>query len=108
MKLEEKVLQQLQEDLKKCKTMDDLLGKDGAIKKLIKSAVEQMLQCEMTEHLGYEKHDPEGRHSGNSRNGNSSKSLKSDFGKIEIEVPRDRNGEFEPTVVKKNQTDLGF
>ncbi len=50
MKLEEKVIQQLQEDLKKCKTMDDLLGKDGAIKKLIKNAVEQMLQCEMTEH----------------------------------------------------------
>jgi putative transposase len=108
MKLEEKVLQQLQEDLKKCQTMDDLLGKDGAIKKLIKNAVEQMLQCEMTEHLGYEKHAPEGRNTGNSRNGVSPKSLKSDFGKLEIEVPRDRNGEFDPTVVKKNQTDLGF
>jgi putative transposase len=59
MKLEDKVIQQLQEDLKKCHTMDDLLGKDGAIKKLIKNAVEQMLQCEMTEHLGYEKHAPE-------------------------------------------------
>jgi putative transposase len=108
MKLEEKVLQQLQEDLKKCKTMDDLLGKDGAIKKLIKNAVEQMLQFEMTEHLGYEKYAPEGRNTGNSRNGVSPKNLKSDFGKIEIEVPRDRNGEFDPTVVKKNQTDLGF
>jgi putative transposase len=108
MKLEEKVLQELQEDLKKCQTMDDLLGKDGAIKKLIKNAVEQMLQCEMSEHLGYEKHAPEGRNTGNSRNGVSSKSLKSDFGKLEIEVPRDRNGEFDPTVVKKNQTDLGF
>jgi putative transposase len=108
MKLEEKVLQQLQEDLKKCQTMDDLLGKDGAIKKLIKNAVEQMLQCEMTEHLGYEKHAPAGRNTGNNRNGVSPKGLRSDFGKIEIEVPRDRNGEFEPTVVKKNQTDLGF
>jgi putative transposase len=108
MKLEEKVLQQLQEDLKKCQTMDDLLGKDGAIKKLIKNAVEQMLQCEMTEHLGYEKHAAEGRNTGNSRNGVSPKSLKSDFGKLEIEVPRDRNGEFDPTVVKRNQTDLGF
>ncbi len=88
MKLEEKVLQQLQEDLKKCKTMDDLLGKDGAIKKLIKSAVEQMLQCEMTEHLGYEKHAPEGRNSGNSRNGISQKSLKSDFGKVDRGAPR--------------------
>ena len=90
MKLEDKVIQQLQEDLKKCQTMDDLLGKDGAIKKLIKSAVEQMLQCEMTEHLGYEKHAPEGRNTGNSRNGVSPKRLKSDFGKLEIEVPRDR------------------
>ena len=67
-----------------------------------------MLQCEMTEHLVYQKHAPEGRNTGNSRNGVSPRGLKSDFGKLEIEVPRDRNGEFEPTVVKKNQTDLGF
>jgi putative transposase len=82
MKLEEKVLQQLQEDLKKCQTMDDLLGKDGAIKKLLKNAAEQMLQFEMTEHLGYEKHASEGRNTGNNKNGVSPKGLKSDFGKF--------------------------
>ena len=71
--------------------MDDLLGKDGGIKKLIKNAVDQMLQCEMTEHLGYEKHAPEGINTGNNRNGVSPKSLKSDLGKIENEITRDRN-----------------
>lgn len=59
---------------------------------------------ELTHHLGYEKHDAAGRNSGNSRNGTSSKTLKGRRGKIEIEVPRDRQGEFEPQLVKKNQT----
>jgi putative transposase len=58
----------------------------------------------MAEHLGYEKHDPEGNNSGNSRNGATLKTLKGDFGTVEIETPRDRNGEFEPRIVKKNQT----
>jgi transposase-like protein len=62
------------------------------------------MQGEMAEHLGYEKHDPEGNNSGNSRNGVTSKTLKGDFGEVEVETPRDRNGEFEPRIVKKNQT----
>jgi putative transposase len=74
-----KIIQQIQEDLKKCKAMDDLLDKDGVIKKLLKNAVEQMLQCEMTEHLGYVKHAPEGRNTVNKRNVVSPKSLKSYF-----------------------------
>ena len=107
MKIEDEIIQQLQEDLKSCKTVDDLLGKDGAIKKLIKKTVERMLDAELTEHLGYEKHSPAGKGTGNSRNGSSAKTLKSDYGAVSIEVPRDRNSEFEPTVVKKHQTMLG-
>lgn len=107
MKVEDEIIQQLQEDLKSCKTVDDLLGKDGAIKKLIKKTVERMLDGELTEHLGYEKHSPAGKGTGNSRNGSSGKKLKSDYGSVSIEVPRDRNSEFEPTVIKKHQTMLG-
>jgi putative transposase len=58
----------------------------------------------MTHHLGYEKHSPEGKNSGNSRNGKSRKTLKGKQGEIPIEVPRDRNGEFDPQFVKKRQT----
>lgn len=58
----------------------------------------------MTHHLGYEKHAPEGRNSGNSRNVKSSKTLKLKRGQVEIDVPRDRNSEFEPQLVKKGQT----
>src|SRR5205085_8927077 len=61
-------------------------------------------QGEMTHHLGYEKHSPEGKHSGNSRNGKSSKRIKGKRGQIEIDVPRDRNSEFEPHLVRKGQT----
>jgi putative transposase len=63
----------------------------------------------MTEHLGYEKHDPAGRGSGNNRNGVTGKTLLTDIGGIELEVPRDRNGSFEPQIVRKGQTRLdGF
>jgi transposase-like protein len=58
----------------------------------------------MTDHLGYEKHDPAGYNSGNSRNGKRRKRLKGDFGEIELETPRDRDGSFEPQIVGKGQT----
>lgn len=76
----------------------------GLLKRLTKSVVERVMQGEMTEHLGYAKHDPAGHNSGNSRNGVTRKILKGDFGEVEIETPRDRNGQFEPQFVKKNQT----
>jgi len=62
------------------------------------------MQVEMNAHLGYAKHDPAGANSGNSRNGVSHKTLKGDFGEVEVETPRDRNGEFEPQLVRKHQT----
>jgi putative transposase len=83
---------------------EDLIGENGLLKQLTKALVERALQAELTTHLGYEKHDPEGHHSGNSRNGVSSKRLKGDFGTVEIEVPRDRQASFEPKLVGKGQT----
>ena len=62
------------------------------------------MQVEMNAYLGYAKHDPAGANSGNSRNGVSHKTLKGDFGEVEVETPRDRNGEFEPQLVRKHQT----
>ena len=76
----------------------------GLLKQLTKMIVERAMLGEMAEHLGYDKHDPEGNNSGNSRNGVTRKTLKGDFGEVEVETPRDRNGEFEPRMVKKNQT----
>ncbi len=96
----------LQAELAKCKTADDLTGKNGLVQRLIGDILEQMLQKEMDEHLGYEKHSPEGHRSGNSRNGRGKKTLKSNYGEIELEVPRDRNSEFEPIAVKKRQRSI--
>ena len=96
----------LQAELAKCKTADDLTGKNGLIQRLVGGMLEQILQKEMDEHLGYEKHSPEGHHSGNSRNGRTKKTLKSNFGEIELEVPRDRNSDFEPIAVKKRQRSI--
>lgn len=99
----------LDELLKGCKSPQDLLGEHGLLKQLTKRMVERALEAEMTEHLGYEPHDTEGRGSGNSRNGKSKKTVQSEAGQFDIEVPRDRNGSFEPQMVKKRQRRLeGF
>lgn len=74
------------------------------LQQITKAVLERALQGEMTEHLGYDKHDVAGKNTGNSRNGATAKKLKGDFGEIELETPRDRNGEFEPRVIKKHQT----
>jgi putative transposase len=83
---------------------EDLTGKDGILKQLTARLVERALQSEMTEHLGYERHDPRGRGTPNSRNGTGSKTLTTEHGPVEIEVPRDRDASFEPQLVKKRQT----
>lgn len=107
MKLTKEAIDQLQKDLANAKTYEDLMGKNGAIKNLMKHALESMLDAELSDHLGYEKHSPDGDNSGNSRNGKSRKTVKNDQGKIDIEVPRDRNGSFDPVVIKKYQTTIG-
>src|SRR3954454_3291410 len=83
---------------------EDLLGEEGLFKDLKKRLLERALGAELTEHLGYEKGDPAGWGSGNSRNGYSSRTVISDDGRIELAVPRDRNGSFEPQIVAKGQT----
>ena len=74
------------------------------LKTLFAGTLEQMLQAEMDEHLGYEAHSPAGDNTGNSRNGYGKKTIRSEWGEADIAVPRDRNGTFEPTVVEKRQT----
>ena len=83
---------------------EDLIGENGLLKQLTRAIVERALQAELTTHLGYEKHSPEGHNSGNTRNGVSTKQLKGDFGEMQIEVPRDRQASFEPKLVAKGQT----
>jgi putative transposase len=82
---------------------EDLTGPDGLLKRLTGALVERALSAELTEHLGYEPHAGDGRGSGNSRNGTSKKTLTTELGEMPIEVPRDRNGTFEPKLVKKHQ-----
>lgn len=96
----------LKTELKKCKTAEDLTGKNGLLQRLVGGLLEQLLQNEMDEHLGYEKHSSEGNLSGNSRNGKTKKTVRSNYGNIELEPPRDRNGDFEPIVVKKHQRSI--
>jgi putative transposase len=83
---------------------EDIVGESGLLKQLTKALLERAMQAEMSSHLGYEKHDPAGYQSGNSRNGKSRKKLSGEFGEIELETPRDRNGTFEPKIVAKHQT----
>jgi putative transposase len=94
----------LDELMKNYKNPEDLMGENGLLKELTKSLVERALEGEMTDHLGYDKHDPAGDNSGNSRNGYSEKTLKTPKGELAIEIPRDRNGKFTPRLVAKNQT----
>ena len=94
----------LDELLKEYKDPEDLFGKDGIFKELKKRLIEKAMDAEITHHLGYEKHSPSGKNTGNSRNGKSPKTIKTDSGEIPIVVPRDRKGSFEPRIVKKNQT----
>jgi putative transposase len=93
----------LDELLEDCKSPEDLLGESGMLRQLTKGMVDRMLECEMTDHLGYEKNDPVGKNTGNSRNGKSRKTIQTDQGPIGIEVPRDRNCEFEPQLVPKGR-----
>ena len=77
---------------------------DRLIAHLIKAVVERAMQVEMTEHLGYMRHDPAGENSGNSRNGATQKTLIGDFDEVKISIPRDRNDEYQPLTVRRNQT----
>jgi len=101
MTIENELIDNLLKDYKK---PEDLIGENGLLRELTKRLLERAMAAELTEHVGYEAHDAEGRNSGNSRNGKSAKTVKGTFGTLPIEVPRDRNGTFEPQIVGKHQT----
>jgi len=101
MAIDKKLIDQLLTNYKK---PEDIIGENGLLKELTKAILEQALNAEMTDHLGYEKHDPAGHHRGNTRNGKSQKTLKGDFGELELETPRDRQATFAPKIVAKGQT----
>ncbi len=101
MAIDRKLIDQLLTDYKK---PEDIIGENGLLKELTKAILERALEAEITEHLGYAKHDPAGHHRGNTRNGKSRKTLKGDFGELELETPRDRQASFEPKLVGKRQT----
>ena len=83
---------------------EEILGKDGLVQQFTKAIIERAMEAELTDHIGYEKHDPKGHGSGNSRNGHSPKTVKGEHGEVPIDVPRDRNGTFEPQIIPKGQT----
>jgi putative transposase len=97
-------LKMIDELLKDYKKPEDIIGESGLLKQLTKAVLERAMVVEMNQHVGYEKHAAEGRNGGNSRNGSTKKKLKGDFGEIELETPRDREGSFEPKIVAKRQT----
>lgn len=106
---QEKELRRLLDGLIKDKTAEEILGESGLVKELTQRLIEHVLEGEMTAHLGYDKHAAEGRNRSNSRNGRNLKRLKSGAAELEIEVPRDREGSFEPQLVRKRQRRLpGF
>src|SRR5437016_10356056 len=83
-----------------------LTGEGGLLQQLTKRVLESALEGEITDHLGYDKHDVEGRNSGNSRNGTRAKTVLTDVGPVEVKVPRDVAGSFEPQIVRKRQRRL--
>lgn len=90
-----------QEELKKCKTMDDVFGRNGLMQKLLKDVIQNLLEAEMVEHLGREKYERLEESADNYRNGYTDTMQRSSLGEMEINVPRDRKGEFDPIAVKK-------
>ena len=95
------------EEVKKCKTIDDVLGKNGLVQKLVKDVLENILEAEMDEHLGRDKYQRQNNievEERNYRNGYSQKNLRSSFGDVDLDIPRDRKAEFEPKIIKKYET----
>ena len=106
MPISDKLIDQLLED---CDSPEDILGEAGLLKQLTKKVAERALNAEMEQHLGYAKHAPEGRNSGSSRNGKSSKKVRSVHGEIDLDIPGDRSGSCEPKLIKKGEKQLnGF
>src|SRR6201999_3608196 len=84
----------------------ELIGAGGLLTGLTKTVLETALEAELSEHLGYDRHDPAGRNGENSRNGHRAKKVLTELGPVELAVPRDRDGTFEPAIVRKRQRRL--
>ena len=94
------------EEVKKCKTMEDVVGKNGLMQRLLKDVMQQLLEAEMDEHLGREKYErTDEDEDKNCRNGHSKKLVKSSYGELPMDIPRDRKAEFEPRSIRKYTTD---
>src|SRR5258707_13670822 len=91
----------LQQELNSAKSIDDFFGREGIFARLFSKTLEQMLEAELSAQLGYEKYEAKGRNSGNSRNGKNKRKVRTSDGHSEIAVPRNRTGEFEPTILDK-------
>jgi len=99
----------LDELLKEYRGPEDITGPDGLLKQLTKALIERAMEADLTEHVGYEKHDQSEKQTKNRRNGKTKKTLRTDQGPLEISVPRNREGTFEPTIVPKHQREFkGF
>jgi len=94
--------EEVQKELAAAKSMDDFFGKEGIFARLFANTLEQMLETELTEELGYGPYEVKGRNSGNNRNGHYAKKVRTSEGEMNIQVPRDRNGEFAPQIIKKH------
>lgn len=101
-----KGIENLDAEIANITDIKELLGSEGLVKRLVKQTVERLLEAEMSNHLGYEKHNNSGDKNGNSRNGYSQKKLRGEHGEMDIEIPRDRNSEFEPKVIPKYSHDI--
>jgi len=99
-------VEEMARELGKAESIDDFYGKDGIFARLFSQTVEKMLETELTEKLGYEPYEAEGRNSGNSRNGHYSRKMRTSGGDTEVQVPRDRNGEFHSELLKKNSNEI--
>ena len=97
-------LERIQQELGSARSIDDFFGKEGIFARLFAHTLEHMLEAELTAHLGYERHAPEGRNSGNSRNGKRTRTLRTSAGETPIQVPRDRNSSFQSPLLEAYQT----
>jgi transposase-like protein len=97
-------VERIQQELARAKSIDDFFGKDGIFARLFADTLEQMLDAELTAHLGYPRHAPEGRNSGNSRNGKRTRQLRTSSGDTTIQLPRDRNSSFHSPLLEAYQT----
>jgi len=102
----EELAAKLAAELGKAKSIDDFYGKEGIFSRVFSETIEQMLETELTEELGYERYESKGHNSGNNRNGHYKRKMRTSSGDAEIKVPRDRNGDFHSELLKKNSNEI--